>query len=175
MDEFRQSGGANPKLGIVSFRGLHPTGAGPRAAASPWGRRFALSAYCAIIPRRWRASMLNPATLFRLFNELIVLLLGALLILLAVTRGVALPARPSALIALGVFLVYWGLRAWMRPDPSSSRTQAIIRAGSLALVGFLVMGIPLLPLRHATLVLAVAGGLLVVRGILCVVLLMRTR
>ncbi|HXZ13904.1 MAG TPA: hypothetical protein VEG64_16085 [Candidatus Sulfotelmatobacter sp.] len=119
--------------------------------------------------------MLNAASLFRLLNEVIVLLLGALLILLAITRGVALPARPSFLIALGVFLVYWGLRAWMRPEPNVSRTQAMIRAGSLAIVGFLVIGIPLLPLRHSAVLLALAGGILVLRGILEGALLFRSR
>jgi hypothetical protein len=119
--------------------------------------------------------MLTAPNLFRLINEFIVLLLGALLILLAITRGVALPARPSALIALGVFLVYWGLRAWMRPEPNDSRAQRIIRAGSLALVGALVISIPLLPLRHAALLLALAGAILVLRGFLGGVLLTRAR
>jgi hypothetical protein len=119
--------------------------------------------------------MPTPANLIRLLNEIIVLLLGAILILLAITRGVALPPRPSALIALGGFLVYWGLRAWIRPEPNVSRAQAMIRAGSLALVGALVISIPLLPLRHAALLLGSAGTILVIRGILGGVLLTRAR
>ena len=119
--------------------------------------------------------MLSSANLFRLINEFIVLLLGALLILLAITRGVALPARPSALVALGVFLVYWGLRAWMRPESNESRAQTAIRAGSLAMVGALVICIPLLPLQHAALLLALAGGILVLRGIFGAALLARAR
>lgn len=118
--------------------------------------------------------MPSPANLFRLLNEFIVLLLGGMLILLAITRGVALPARPSALIALGVFLVYWGLRAWMRPELNSSRIHAAIRAGSLALVGALVITIPLLPLRHSATLLSLAGGILVLRGILGITLLARS-
>jgi hypothetical protein len=43
--------------------------------------------------------------------------------------------------------------------------QAQIRAGSLVIVGLLVLGIPLLPLRHANLLLGIAGGVLVLRGI----------
>ena len=65
--------------------------------------------------------MLTTAKLFQLLNEAIVLLLGALLILLAVSGRVGLPTRPAALIALGVVFIYWGARAWIRPEPSSTR------------------------------------------------------
>ena len=110
-------------------------------------------------------SILAPASLFRLLSEFILLLLGALLILLALTRRVGLPARPAALVFLGVLFVYWGIRAWIRREPESDRAQTHLRAGSLVLVGLLVLGIPLLPLRHANLLLGIAGGVLVLRGI----------
>lgn len=103
--------------------------------------------------------------LFWLLSEFILLLLGALLILLALTRRVGLPARPAALIFLGVFFLYWGVRAWLRQEPDSRRAQTHLRAGSLVLVGLFVLGIPLLPLRDANLLLGTAGGVLVVRGI----------
>jgi hypothetical protein len=109
--------------------------------------------------------MTTPASLFRLLSEFIVLLLGVLLILLALTRRVGLPARPAALIFLGGLFVYWGLRAWMRRDGDSSRSQTNLRAGSLVLVGLFILGIPLLPLRHANLLLGIAGAILVLRGI----------
>ncbi len=64
--------------------------------------------------------MLTTAKLFQLLNEGIVLLLGALLILLAVSGHVGLPTRPVALIALGVVFIYWGARAWIRQEPSSA-------------------------------------------------------
>jgi hypothetical protein len=115
----------------------------------------------------------TPATLFRLLSEFIVLLLGALLILLALTRRVGLPTRPAALIFLGVLFVYWGIRAWMRREPGVVRVQTHLRAGSLVAVGLLVLGIPLLPLRHANLLLGIAGGVLVSRGILSAVLSFR--
>jgi hypothetical protein len=106
-----------------------------------------------------------PANLFRLLSEFILLLLGALLILLALTRRVGLPARPAALLFLGVLFVYWGIRAWMRREPDSTRAQTHLRAGSLVLVGLLVLGIPLLPLTDASLLLGIAGAVLVLRGI----------
>ena len=81
------------------------------------------------------ANMAIPQNLFKLLSEFIVLLLGALLILLSVSGRIGLPARPVALIALGVVFVYWGVRAGMRPDAKTPRLEARIRAGSLALVG----------------------------------------
>jgi hypothetical protein len=109
--------------------------------------------------------MPSPATLFRLLSEFIVLLLGALLILLALTRRVGLPERPLALVVLGIVLVYWGARILMRPEREADRLQTRIRAGSLVLVGLLVPGIRFLPPRHAELLLGLAGVVLVLRGL----------
>jgi len=117
--------------------------------------------------------MPTPATLFRLLSEFIVLLLGALLILLALTRPVGLPARPVALVILGVVLIYWGVRALARPELPANLLQVRIRAGSLILVGLLILGMRFLPLRHAALLLAVAGVVLVIRGLVGGVLLAR--
>lgn len=117
--------------------------------------------------------MLNPPNLFRLLNEFIILLLGALLVLLAVNRGVHLPARPSAMIALGVLLIYWGVRARFRRQPQDAITTVDIRSSSLVMVGLFIMAIPVLPLRYADILLALAGGVLVIRGILGGILSLR--
>ena len=103
------------------------------------------------------------------------MLLGALLILLAVSGHVGLPARPAALIALGVIFVYWGARAWVRREPASVGSSSKIRAGSLVLVGLLVLGIPVFPQRYIPLLLGLAGAVLVFRGLLGVVLFARTK
>jgi len=117
--------------------------------------------------------MLKPATLFRFLNEFIVLLLGALMILLAFSGRVGLPGRPLALALLGAVLIYWGVRASLRSEPDAHRQQARVRAGSLVVVGILVIAIPLLPVRYAEMLLEVAGGVLVLRGILGSALLLR--
>jgi hypothetical protein len=119
--------------------------------------------------------MPTPATLFRLLSEFIVLLLGALLILLALTRPIGLPGRPVAMVILGVILIYWGVRALARPGLAAEIWLARIRAGSLVLVGVLVLGIRFLPLRYAELLLVLAGGVLVIRGLVAGVLLARRR
>jgi hypothetical protein len=109
--------------------------------------------------------MATPLNLFRLLSEFILLLLGALLILLALTRRVGLPARPAALIFLGVLFMYWGIRAWLRREPDITRAQTHLRGGSLVLVGLFVLAIPLFPLRLANLLLGIAGAVLVLRGL----------
>jgi hypothetical protein len=119
------------------------------------------------------AAMLTPANLFRLLSEFIVLLLGALMILLAITGRVGLPARPIALVLLAILFIYSAMRAWMRREPDSVRLQTHIRAGSLALVGALVLGMTLLPLRFTNLLLGLAGGVLALRGLLGCVLFTR--
>jgi hypothetical protein len=107
----------------------------------------------------------STASLFRLISEIIILLLGALLILVAVTRGVALPARPSALVIVGVLLVYSSVRAGLRREPGDTPLSRNIRSGSLFLVGGIVIAMALVPLRYADALLGLAGAVLVLRGI----------
>jgi hypothetical protein len=111
-------------------------------------------------------SVPSPPNLFRLLNEFVILLLGALLILLAANRGVSLPARPSTMMGLGVLLVYWGLRARFRAKPEEADAAINLRSGSLILVGIFILAAPMLPPRYADILLALAGGVLVLRGIL---------
>jgi hypothetical protein len=111
-------------------------------------------------------AMPNTANLLRLINEFIVLLLGALLILLAISRTIAFPSRTGVWIALGVILIYWGVRALARPELPALRRPAAIRGGSLVLVGLVIVQVPLLPVRFEAVLLGLAGAILVVRGIL---------
>jgi hypothetical protein len=104
--------------------------------------------------------------LFRLLSEFIVLLLGALLLLMAAMHKTALPSRPALLIILGIVFVFWAARAWTRPAPKEGQLLAGVRAGSLAVVGILLIAIPLLSLERVNLLLGTAGAVLVVRGIL---------
>lgn len=118
--------------------------------------------------------MQSTAALFRLLNEFIILLLGALLILLAATHRLSLPARTGMWFGLGAALILWGLRTEMRPLPKSSPEHSAIRGGSLILVGLMIIAIPLVPMHYEALLLALAGGVLVLRGLLGSVLLARS-
>jgi hypothetical protein len=110
--------------------------------------------------------MATPSNLFRLLSEFIVLLLGALLILLAATGRIGLPARPAAVVALGAIFIFWGVRAATRPEAKAARLATMIRAGSLALVGIFILAVPFVPARHAAQLFVLAGGVLVLRGAL---------
>jgi len=118
------------------------------------------------------AGSINP---FRLLSELIVFLLGALLILLAISGRVGLPARPAALITLGAFFVYWGVRAGIKPEPGVRPYESRTRAASLALVGLSILAIPMLPLRFTPTMLGTAGGILVLRGLLGAIFSLRSK
>jgi len=117
--------------------------------------------------------MTTAQILFRLLSEFIVLLLGALLILIALTRRVGLPGRPGALELLGVVFIYWAVRTWIKREKKDSRLATQVRAASLALVGIFILCIPLLPLRHANLLLGLAGAVLTLRGLLEAVITLR--
>ncbi len=116
---------------------------------------------------------LSQAYLFRLLNELVFVLLGALLVFIALSRRFSLPRHSIAWMGLGVFLIYWGLRIWIRSMRTQPRWPSQIRAGSLALVGAVVLGIAFLPFSFAAPLLAAAGGILALRGLVSVVLFAR--
>jgi hypothetical protein len=111
--------------------------------------------------------------LFLVASEITVLLLGAFLILLSLSRTVGIPSSPAVMIILGMVLVYWALRAWMRREAAAGRLQTHIRAGSLAIVGLLMITIPLAPLEFANLLVMLAGIVLVLRGLLAGLLSLR--
>ena len=117
--------------------------------------------------------MLAFPKLFDLLSEFVVLLLGGLLIFIAITRPVGLPGRPIALVLVAILLIYMALRAWMRRESPSARAQTHIRAGSLVLVGLLIIGMTVLPLRFANLLLGLSGCVLFLRGLLGSVLILR--
>ncbi len=65
--------------------------------------------------------MPNPGHLFRVVNEFVFMLVGALLALFALTgRYLFNPRRPEW-IALSVLLIVWGLGTWRRAQRSGDR------------------------------------------------------
>jgi hypothetical protein len=111
-------------------------------------------------------TMNAPANLFRLFNEIVLFLLGALLMLLAVSHRFRPSSNPATWILLGLLLIYWSVRAGMRWAPASTRWHERLRAGSFAAAGVAILSIAWLPSRLAPLALGVAGGVMALRGLL---------
>ena len=110
--------------------------------------------------------MTAPANLFRLINEIVLFLLGALLMLLAVSHRFRPSSNPTTWILLGLLLIYWSARAGMRWAPVSTRWHERLRAGSFAAAGVAILSIAWLPSRLAPLALGVAGGVMALRGLL---------
>lgn len=115
--------------------------------------------------------MARPNPLF-LIGEFIVMLLGGFLILLSLSRTVAVPSK-LVMIILGVIVVYWALRSWMRKEPAAARLQTHVRAVSLAILGLIMITIAFTPLRFANLLVTLAGCVLVVRGLISALLALR--
>jgi hypothetical protein len=112
--------------------------------------------------------------LFRLLTEMIFALAGALLLWVAVTGRYWFNPRGSAWLVLAVILVFWGLRTWRRARLTavrSGRMTARIGAGSLVVVGLVMLVVAWMPLSWAGLLLALAGAAFVVRGLANAVIL----
>jgi hypothetical protein len=103
--------------------------------------------------------------LFGLLSEFTVLLLGGFLIVWALAGRIGVPASPTVLMILGAVFIYWSLRNWMRKEPPAARLKTHLRAGSLVIVGLLIVMIPFARLRDTRLLLGAAGVVLVLRGL----------
>jgi len=102
------------------------------------------------------------------------LLLGAFLIVWVMSGRIGIPASPTVLGILGAAFIYWALRNWMRKEPASARMKTHLRAGSLVIVGLLVIAIPFARLRDTSLLVGLAGAVLVLRGLVVGALSLRT-
>jgi hypothetical protein len=118
--------------------------------------------------------MLKPALLLRIFSELVLVLLGLLLVQVAVTGRLLWNRRSPAWIAVGFLLIYWGVRAWMRRRGTGPLWTERMRAGSLVLVGVVMLAIARVPFDYVAPLLAAAGGVLILRGAVSAALVARS-
>jgi hypothetical protein len=121
--------------------------------------------------------MLSPANLFRMMTEMIFVLLGGLLVWVGLSSRFMFDPRNPAWLGLGTVLVYWGVRAWVKTERAARTAERIlVRVGgaSLALVGLMMLGLLFVEFRWVGTVLAMAGGILVLRGLVSAVLSLRT-
>src|ERR1700733_12628075 len=114
--------------------------------------------------------MLNPANLFRMMAEFIFILLGGVLVWVGLNNRFMFNFNPRspAWLGLGAVLVYWGARAWtktMRAARTSDRAVERVGGTSLILVGFMMLSVGVIEIRWIGTALAVAGGILALRGL----------
>jgi hypothetical protein len=121
--------------------------------------------------------MLTPANLFRMMTEMIFVLLGCILAWVGLSGRFIFDPRKPAWLGLGTVLVYWGARAWMktqRAARTAERTAVRVGGASLAIVGVMMLGVAFVQFRRVGMVLAMAGGILVFRGLVSAALSLRT-
>jgi hypothetical protein len=121
--------------------------------------------------------MLSPANLVRMMTEMIFVLLGGILAWIGLSSRFIFDPRKPAWLGLGAVLVYWGARAWMKTQRvarTAERTVARVGGASLAIVGVMTLGLAFVQFRRVGTVLAISGGILVLRGLVSAVLSLRT-
>jgi len=122
--------------------------------------------------------MLTPERRLRLIIELIFILLGGLLIWFAFAGpiyGRTVDRHSLSWVILSVVLILWGLRALYKPGQWWLRWQNWTRGLSLVLLGILMLAISRVPFSWVGPLLATAGGLLVLRGVIGSALIYRQK
>jgi hypothetical protein len=119
--------------------------------------------------------MLTPERLLRLMIELIFILLGGLVVWLGLVRRISVERHSASWLILSVALILWGLRALYSPGQWWLRWENWTRGLSLALLGILMLIVSRVPFLWVAPMLAAAGGLLVLRGIIGSALIFRPR
>src|SRR5260370_1946522 len=98
--------------------------------------------------------MASPSHLFRVVNEFVFMLVGALLVLFALTGRYLFNPRRPGWIALSVVLILWGLGTWRSAQLSrvaADRLATKIGDGSLALGPLITLPPPHTPFRLSAL------------------------
>lgn len=119
--------------------------------------------------------MLTAPRLLGLFIEIIFVLLGLLIAWLAWSGRVLFDRHSASWIILGAALILWGLRALQNAGQWSQRWQNLVRGASLVLVGVAMLAAVKAPFIWVGPMIASAGLLLVARGLLSAMLILRSR
>jgi len=120
--------------------------------------------------------MLTPQRALRLMIEVIFVLLGVLVVWLALAGRISDEQRHNvSWLILSGALVLWGLWALYRPNKWWARWENWTRGLSLTLLGAVMLAISRVPFPWVAPLLATAGVLMLVRGILAAAMVFRPR
>jgi hypothetical protein len=119
--------------------------------------------------------MFSPQNLQRVVIEAIFILLGGLIVWLGLTGQIFFNRRNVPWLVLSVALILWGLRAIYKPGKWWSRWEDWTRGLSLTLVGIVMLVISRAPFLWVGRLFALAGLLLVLRGLIGSFLVLRPR
>ena len=119
--------------------------------------------------------MLTPQHLLRVLIEIIFVCLGTLVVWLGLTGQIFFDRRRPPWLILSIALILWGLRALYRPARGSPRLEYWTRGLSLTLLGVVMLAISRAPFLWVGRLFALGGLLLIVRGLVASVLVLRPR
>jgi hypothetical protein len=119
--------------------------------------------------------MLSPARLTELLVEFVFLLLGALVVWLGITHHINFVPGGTAWLVISVALLAWGLIAFAKSGDRRMRWQKWLRGSSLLLLGIIMLAMTRTPFLWVGNLLALAGLVLVIRGIAGMLLILRQR
>jgi hypothetical protein len=119
--------------------------------------------------------MLTPQQALRITIEMLFVLLGGLVVWLGLSGHILFDRRKPGWILLSVAVMLWGFRALYKPVQWWSRTEQWARGLSLALLGLIMLAIARVPFQWVGPLLALAGVVLALRGLVGSVLILRPR
>jgi len=117
--------------------------------------------------------MLSPARLTELMVELVFLLLGTLVVWLSAIGRLNPDRRSVSWLVLSGALLVWGLVVLARPGQWWARWQKWNRGLSLLLLGAIMLAATRVPFLWIGKLLALAGLVLILRGIFGSILIFR--
>lgn len=117
--------------------------------------------------------MLTPQRVLRLTIELIFVLLGGLVIWLALSGRITVERHRPSWYILSAALILWGLRALYGSSKWWERWESWTRGLSLILLGLVMLAISRVPFDWIGPLLAAAGVLMALRGLLGAILVFR--
>src|SRR5271154_3262879 len=119
--------------------------------------------------------MLTTDRLLRVVIELLFVLLGVLVVWLGVTGRIYVDRGTAPWMILSVALILWGVYAFYRPGRAWLRGERWTRGLSLILLCIVMLAIARAPFLWVGKLFAVAGLVLVLRGLVGSVLVLRPR
>jgi hypothetical protein len=119
--------------------------------------------------------MLTPQSILRVMIEFIFVLLGGLVIWLALSGRILVERNRPSWFILSIALILWGIRALFGARQWWARWEQWTRGLSLILLGVVMLVISRVPFLWIGPLLAAAGVILALRGIIGTALAFRPR
>ena len=119
--------------------------------------------------------MLTPQSVLRFTIELIFILLGAIVVWLGLTGQVMVERHKPSWLILSAALIIWGLRALYGSKKWWARWESWTRGLSLIFLGLMMLAISRVPFLWIAPLLAAAGVVMALRGIIGAALVFRPR